>query len=141
MEEVLETGAAQPRFTMPLLASLAAVALLLAIAGIYSVIAYTVAERTQEMGIRLALGAGRSDIARLVLRQGMALTGAGIAIGAAASLALTRPLSSLLYRVSATDPLTFVCSAGLFFVVALAASYAPARRATRVDPVVALRWQ
>jgi putative ABC transport system permease protein len=139
MDELLEAGAAQPRFTTSLLAALSVAALILAIVGIYGVIAYSVSERTQEMGIRLALGAGRGDILGLVLRQGMMLAGAGIAIGIAASLALTRLMESLLYRVSVTDPLTFGVSAVLFVGVALAASYVPARRATRVDPVVALR--
>ncbi len=139
MDEVLEAGAAQPRFTTSLLAALSLAALVLAIVGIYGVIAYSVSERTQEMGIRLALGAARGDIFALVLRQGMMLAGAGIAIGIAASLALTRLLESLLYRVSVTDPLTFGGGAVLFAGVALAASYIPARRATRVDPIIALR--
>jgi putative ABC transport system permease protein len=139
MEDVLESGAAQPRFTASLLGALSGAALLLALVGIYGVIAYSVAERTQEMGVRIALGAERSDILRLVLRQGMALVACGIAIGAAASLALTRLLTSLLYRVSATDPLTFAAASALFLGVALVASYLPARRATRVDPAVALR--
>jgi ABC-type antimicrobial peptide transport system permease subunit len=91
------------------------------------------------MGIRIALGANRGDILRLVLRQGMTLAGAGIAIGIAASLALTRLLASLLYGVSATDPATFAAGAALFVAVAFAASYIPAIRATRVDPVVTLR--
>jgi putative ABC transport system permease protein len=139
MDEILEAGAAQPRFTTSLLAGLSLAALVLAMVGIYGVIAYSVSERTQEMGIRIALGANRGDILRLVLRQGMTLAGAGIAIGIAASLALTRLLASLLYGVSATDPLTFAVGATLFVAVAFAASYVPATRATRVDPIVALR--
>jgi len=139
MDEILEAGAAQPRFTTSLLAGLSLAALVLAMVGIYGVIAYSVSERTQEMGIRIALGANRGDILRLVLRQGMTLAGAGIAIGIVASLALTRLLSSLLYGVSATDPLTFAAGAALFVAVAFAASYVPAIRATRVDPIVALR--
>ena len=141
MEEVLETAAGQPRFTASLLGALSAMAFLLAIVGIYGVIAHSVAERTQEMGIRVALGAGRGDILRLVLRQGLALAMAGIAIGLAGSLALTRLLAGLLYRVSATDPLTFTAGAVVFALVALAAAYVPARRATRVDPMVALRFE
>jgi predicted permease len=139
MEDVLESGAAQPRFTASLLGALSGAALLLALVGIYGVIAYSVAERTQEMGVRIALGAERKDILRLVLRQGITLAACGIAIGVAASLALTRLLTSLLYRVSATDPLTFAAASALFLGVALVASYLPARRATRVDPAVALR--
>jgi predicted permease len=139
LDELLESGAAQPRFTAFLLGSLSATALLLAIVGIYGVIAYSVAERTQEMGIRIALGAERADILRLVLRQGLLLALSGIAIGLAAGLALTRLLGSLLYRVSVTDPVTFGAGAVLFAGVAMLASYLPARRATRVDPMIALR--
>jgi putative ABC transport system permease protein len=140
MEELLESGAAQPRFTASLLGALAGTALLLAVVGIYAVIAYSVAERTHEMGIRIALGAEPADILRLVLRQGMLLALSGIAIGVAASFALTRFLASLLYHVSVTDPATFVMGSLLFAAVALLASYLPARRATRVDPMVALRY-
>jgi ABC-type antimicrobial peptide transport system permease subunit len=139
MDEILEDGAAQPRFTTSLLGGLSLTALILAIVGIYGVIAYSVAERTQEMGIRLALGAARGDIFRLVLRQGLALASAGIVIGLAGALALTRLMESLLYHVSVTDPLTFGGGALLFTLVALLASYVPARRATKVDPVIALR--
>ncbi|HMC59916.1 MAG TPA: ABC transporter permease, partial [Candidatus Solibacter sp.] len=129
MEELLETGAAQPRFTASLLGALSATALLLAVVGIYSVIAYSVAERTHEMGIRIALGAEPADILRLVLRQGLLLALSGIAIGVAASFALTRLMASLLYHVSVTDPATFAIGSLLFAAVALLASYLPARRA------------
>jgi putative ABC transport system permease protein len=139
MEEVLEKGAAQPRFTTYLLGGLAATALLLAIVGIYGVIAYSVAERTQEMGIRIALGADGREILRLVMRHGIALAAAGIALGLGAAFALTRLMATLLYRVSVTDAATFVGGPVLFLAVALLASYLPARRATRVDPVIALR--
>src|SRR5262249_31492759 len=110
MDEVLDVAAAEPRFTTSLLGALSGIALLLAVVGIYGVIAYSVAERTQEMGIRLALGAERGDILRLVLRQGLTLALSGIALGLAASLAVTRLLASLLYQVSTTDPLTFAAA-------------------------------
>jgi predicted permease len=139
MDEVLEAGAAQPRFTTWLLGGLAATAFLLSMVGIYGVIAYSVAERTQEMGIRIALGADGRDILRLVLGHGLLLAGTGIAIGLVAAFALTRLMTALLYRVSVTDPLTFIAGPALFAAVALAASYLPARRATRVDPATALR--
>jgi putative ABC transport system permease protein len=139
MDEVMEAGAAQPRFTTALLGGLSLTALILAIVGIYGVIAYSVAERTQEMGIRMALGAVRADIFRLVLKQGVMLAGLGIVVGLAGALALTRLMESLLYRISVTDPLTFAAGAILFLVIALLASYIPARRATKVDPVAALR--
>jgi len=139
MEELLETGAAQSRFTASLLGALSGTALLLAVVGIYSVIAYSVAERTHEMGIRIALGAEPADILRLVLRQGLLLAVSGIVIGVAASFALTRLMASLLYHVSVTDPATFAIGSLLFAAVALLASYLPARRATRVDPMAALR--
>src|SRR5260370_40194844 len=106
--------------------------------GIYGVIAYSVAERTQEMGIRIAWGADGRDTLRLVLGHGLLLAGTGIAIGLDA-LALTRLMSSLLYHVSVTDPATFIAGPALFAAAALAASYLPARRAMRVDPVIALR--
>jgi predicted permease len=141
MEEVLETAASEPRFMMSLLSGLSAVALLLALVGIYGVIAYSVSERTQEMGIRMALGADRGDILWLVLRQGAMLAGAGIVFGIGASFALTRLLGTMLYRVSTTDPITFTAVPLLFGIVALLASYVPAWRATRVDPMTALRYE
>ncbi len=139
MDELLQAGAAQPRFTTYLLGGLSATAFLLSIVGIYGVIAYSVAERTQEMGIRIALGADNRDILRLVLGHGLLLAAAGIALGLAAAFALTRLMSSLLYHVSVTDPMTFVAGPALFAAVALLASYLPARRAMRVDPAIALR--
>ncbi|HEY2012432.1 MAG TPA: ABC transporter permease [Bryobacteraceae bacterium] len=141
MQEVFETGAAQPRFTTSLMSALAGIALLLAVVGIYGVISYSVAERTREMGIRVALGAAKADILNLVLRQGLMLALIGIGAGLAAALALTRLLGSLLYHVSTTDPLIFAAGSVLFAAVALLASYVPARRAMRVDPMVALRYE
>jgi putative ABC transport system permease protein len=139
MEELLATGAAQPRLLTYLVGGLSATALILAIVGIYGVISYSVAERTQELGIRIALGADQTNILRLVLQQGLRLAAMGIAAGLAASLALTRLISTLLYHVSATDPATYIGGPLLFAAVALLASYLPARRATRVDPMIILR--
>ena len=139
MDELLATASSQTRFTMLLLGIFSATALILAIVGIYGVIAYTVAQRTQELGIRMALGAARRDILRLVIGHGLALTLSGISIGVIASLALTRWMSTLLFDTSTTDPAAFVLSAGLFATIALVASYVPARRATRIDPTDALR--
>ena len=139
MEELLESGSSQSRFTMFLLGIFSATALMLAIVGIYGVIAYSVAQRTQELGIRMALGAAKGDILKLVLGHGLGLALAGIAIGVAASLALTRLMAPLLYETSATDPIALVVSAGLFTGVALIASYFPARRAADIDPADALR--
>jgi len=139
MEEVVGSASAQPRFTMLLLAVFSATALILAIVGIYGVIAYSVAQRTAELGIRMALGADQGDVLKLVVGHGLRLTVTGIAIGLAGALALTRLMSSLLYQTSATDPIAFLASALLFTVVAVLASYLPARRATRIDPTQALR--
>ncbi len=139
MESVLDATLGQRKATTLLLASFAGVALLLAVIGIYGVIAYSVAQRTQELGIRRALGAQQSDILRLVVSQGLVLALAGVAIGAAAALALTRVMKSLLFQVSATDPPTFLGMALLFLAIALLASFIPAKRATRIDPMAALR--
>ena len=139
MDEVIEASVGQRRLTMLLLALFAAVALLLAVVGIYGVIAYSVAQRTRELGIRRALGAEQRDILRLVLSQGLGLALAGVALGIGGAFALTRVMQGLLFHVSATNPTTYVGVAALFVNVALAASYVPARRAARVDPAAALR--
>jgi putative ABC transport system permease protein len=139
MEERLESVSASPRFTMLLIGVFSATALLLAVIGIYGAIAYSVAQRTQELGIRIALGAEKRHILRLVIANGLALTLAGIAIGLAGSIALTRVMSAMLYETSATDPAIFGASAALFLAAALIASYLPARRAARTDPSEALR--
>lgn len=139
MDEVLDEGARQPRFITTLLGGLAGIALVLAIVGIYGAVAYSVRQRTQEMGIRMALGAGRGDILRLVLRQGLAPACLGIAIGIGASLGLTRLMAKMLYHVSTTDPAIFAGGAVLFAGVAMLASYLPALKATQVDPITALR--
>ena len=139
MQAVLERSLDNRPWTMWLLGTFAGVALLLALVGIYGVLAYSVGQRTQEMGIRRALGAQHVDIVMLVLREALGLTVAGTAIGIAGGLALTRVMKGLLFQTSATDPATFAGMAGLFILVAAAASYIPARRATRVDPGRALR--
>jgi putative ABC transport system permease protein len=109
--------------------------------GIYGVMAYSVARRTHEIGVRMALGAQTADVMKLVLRQGMRLALAGLVLGLAGAVALTRVMAGLLYRVSATDPLTFVVVPGLLFAVALIACWLPTRRATRVHPMEALRYE
>ena len=139
MEERLELASASPRFIMLLVSVISATALVLAVIGIYGAIAYSVAQRTQELGIRIALGAEKSDILRRVIGSGLALTLAGITIGLAGSIALTRLISAMLYETSATDPAIFAASAALFLGVAAIASYLPARRASTIDPTESLR--
>jgi putative ABC transport system permease protein len=139
MDQVLSQSAAQREFNTLLIVAFAGLAILLAAAGIYGVTSYSVEQRTQEIGIRMALGAERRETLRLVLGRSLLLTAAGLLIGLAGALALTRVLSALLFGVSATDPATFVTTACLVVVVSLLASYLPARRATRIDPVLALR--
>ena len=141
LEEVVFSQVSQRRFYMQLLGIFAGVALVLAAVGIYGVMAYAVGRRTHEIGVRMALGAQASDVLKLVVRQGLALTAIGLAIGWGASFALTRFLTSQLYGVSATDPGTFLVVSLLLAGVALLASYLPARRATKVDPMAALRHE
>ena len=140
MNEVIATSLAERRFSMILLDAFAVVALLLASLGLYGVISYLVGQRTHELGIRLALGAQRKDVLRLVLNHGMKMALAGVALGLVAALGLTRLLSKMLYGVSATDPITFAMIAVILTTVALLACFVPARRATKVDPLVALRY-
>ena len=139
LDEVVEKSVAQRRLTMLLLTIFAGAALVLAAVGIYGVIAYSVTQRTQEIGIRMALGAQRTDVLGMVMRQSAALALAGIVIGAAGALALTRLMTDLLFEVKPFDPLTFLTVAAALGVIAMLASFIPGHRATRVDPVVALR--
>jgi predicted permease len=141
MSDVVNTALATPRFTGFLLGAFAAIALTLAAVGIYGVLAYLVSQRTHEIGIRLAIGANRGQVLGMILRQGLTLAAAGIGVGLAAALALTQLMTSLLYQVEASDPLTFAIVPLVLLLVALVASYLPARRATRVSPVIALRTQ
>ena len=141
MEQVLSTSVAQQRFTMLLMAAFAGLALVLSLVGIYGVMSYVVSQRSHEIGIRLALGAGLNNVLRLVLKTGMSLTLAGVAIGLAVSWGVTRFISSLLFGVTPTDAWTFVGVPLLLTLVSFVACYVPARRATKVDPLVALRYE
>jgi ABC-type antimicrobial peptide transport system permease subunit len=139
MEDVVEESEGQRRLIMKLLGLFAGTALLLVVVGIYGIIAYSVAQRTKELGIRRALGAQQADILCLVVGQGLGLALGGVVVGIAGAVALTRVMNRFLYQVSATDPATFVGIALLIFAVTLAASFIPAWRATRIDPMAALR--
>jgi len=139
VDDLMDKSRAQPHFTMLLVGTFSFTALALAVIGIYGVLSYSVAQRRQEFGIRLALGAERRDILRLVVRQGLLLATAGIALGLMVALLVTRMMSSMLYKVGARDAITFVLTPLVFLCIALLASYVPARRATKVHPIEALR--
>jgi ABC-type antimicrobial peptide transport system permease subunit len=141
MNDVLSTSVAPRRTPMLLLSAFAAVALLLATIGIYGVTAYYVTQRTQEIGIRMALGAQIADVLKLVLKSGMVLAMIGIGAGVLGALSLTRLMKSLLFGVSATDAVTMLAVSACLLITALLACYIPARRATKVDPLVALRYE
>jgi ABC-type antimicrobial peptide transport system permease subunit len=141
MDELVTNSLSQQRFNLMLLGAFAALALILAAIGIYSVLSYSVRRRVQEIGIRLALGARISDVLRMIVFEGMRPTLLGVGIGAIAALALARVMSSLVYGVKATDPLTFLAVAVTLAIVALSATIIPAYRAARVDPMVALRYE
>jgi putative ABC transport system permease protein len=141
MEQVLADTMILQRFSTLLLAGFAGIALALAAAGIYGVISYSVTQRTHEIGIRMALGAEQGDVLKLVVGQGMVSALIGLAIGIAGAIGLTRFMTSLLFNVSATDPMTYGVIAILLLIVAVAACYLPARRAAKVDPMIALRCE
>jgi putative ABC transport system permease protein len=141
MTEWISAGAAQPRLNATLLGVFAMVALLVAAIGAYGVLAYSVSQRTKELGLRMALGADRQGVLRLIVREGMAVALAGIAAGTAATLGLSRVLSALVYGVSIHDPSTYLEVTTLLTLVALVACVVPAVRASRVDPMVALRLE
>ncbi|HLK21000.1 MAG TPA: FtsX-like permease family protein, partial [Bryobacteraceae bacterium] len=141
MDDVLSTAQARPRFLTLLLTLFAGVALVLAAVGIYGVISYSVAQRTGEFGIRIAMGASSKDVLGMVLGQGLMLGAIGVLLGAAGALALTRLIRGLLFGISSFDPVTFVVMAAVLTAVTLAACFIPARRATRVDPMIALRYE
>src|SRR5205809_2267209 len=141
MDEIVSEAVARQRFSMLLLGIFAALAMVLAAVGIYVVMSYSIAQRTREIGLRIALGAQKSDVLKMILRQGLRFVAAGLAIGLAASFALTRVMASLLFGISATDPATFVSISLMLIAVALLASYIPAVRAMKIDPMLALRYQ
>jgi putative ABC transport system permease protein len=141
MKELVERSVAKPRFRTLLLGVFAGVALLLSMLGIYGVMSWSVAQRTREVGVRMALGAAPADILRLLVGQGMTVAVVGVGIGVGGALVLTRVLASFLFEVNATDLMTFVSVSVLLLGAALLACYVPARRATKIDPMVALRYE
>lgn len=141
MEQVLETAQSRPRFLTLLLTLFSAVALIIATVGIYGVISFSVARRSKEFGLRMALGAQHKDVIRLVMKQGVLLTLSGVVVGVCAALALTRLMASLLFGVQPTDTLTFIGVPLLLAAVALCASFIPAQRASRMSPMEALRHE
>jgi putative ABC transport system permease protein len=141
MEQLMSSSLAQRQLSTVLLAIFAVVAIVLAMIGLYGLMSYSVTQRTHEIGIRIAVGAARGDVIRMVVGQGMMLAGLGTIVGLVGAFALTRLMSRLLFGVSATDPFTFVLVSVVLLGVAGAAAFIPARRATRVDPIIALRYE
>jgi putative ABC transport system permease protein len=141
MDDLLSETLAQPRLQTGLLSLFAGIALILAAVGLYGVLAYVVTQRKREIGVRVALGAQRSDVLRLVVQQGMRLAIVGVALGLVGAWALTRVLQNLLYEITPTDPVTYLVVTSALCFVALLACYLPARRAARVNPMEALRYE
>ncbi len=141
MEHVFSDSASEARFQLVLLLIFAGLAIVLAMIGVYGVVSYSVTQRTPEIGVRMAMGADTRQIARMVLREALWLAAIAVAIGLAGAIALTRVMGSLLYETSPNDPTTLAISAAAILIVATAAALIPARRATRVDPLVALRYE
>jgi putative ABC transport system permease protein len=141
MEDVLATAQSRPRFLTLLLTIFSSVALALALVGIYGVLSYLVARRSREFGLRMALGAPRQHVLGLVLKQGALLAFAGVGCGLLTAVAFTRVMASMLYGIRAIDPVTFIVMPLALAAVAMLASYVPARRATKVDPMVVLRYE
>ena len=141
MDENISTSVSEPRFRTLLLGIFAASALLLSMVGLYGLMAYSVSQRVHEIGIRMALGAQQEDVLRMIIGQGLKLVLIGVVVGLFGALALSRILARFLYGVTATDPMTFIAVAVILILVAIAACYIPARRAMRVDPMVALRYE
>jgi ABC-type antimicrobial peptide transport system permease subunit len=140
MADLISSSTAEPLFQARLISIFSMFALLLSAIGIHGVLAFSITERTREIGIRMAFGAERSDITRMVMKRSLLLVTAGVVLGVAGAVAMTRVLAKFLFEVRPTDPVTFVVVVLLLVVVALLAGLLPARRATRVDPLVALRW-
>ena len=141
MEDVLSSAQSRPRFLTLLLTLFSGIALIIATVGIYGVISYSVARRSKEFGLRMALGARPANILGLVLKQGVLLTSIGVVVGVVAALILTRLMASLLFAIKPTDAITYLGVSALLAAVAILASYIPARRATQVDPIKALRYE
>ena len=141
MEAMLSENVAAPRFRTLLFAVFAGLAVCLAMAGVYGVMAYAVGQRSNEIGLRIALGASTGSVLRLIIGQGLVLAGLGLALGLAAAVAGTRLLTSMLFQVKPNDPLVYLAVASLLGIVALVASYVPARRASRIDPLTAIRQE
>ena len=141
LQQIISDSLADRRFSMVLLGLFAGLALLLSSIGIYGVISYLVGQRIQEIGTRIALGAQRKDVLQLILGRGIALAAIGVGVGSVLAFVLTRQMRNMIYGVSAADPLTFFAVSLLLMLVAIAACYVPARRAMRVDPMMALRYE